>query len=330
VTGYRPFLNSDPPALVRLWNQAVPPHLAARPLRVHELDDHAFGRIDFDRQGLIVAEQQGQVVGFVHAGFGPDQPPDPRAPFRLSRELGNICMLLVDPRAEDPELPRGLILEAERYLRSRGAKVLYAGGQYPLNPFYWGLYAGSEGAGVLSSHPVWPTTLAAMGYEPISTAVLLEFDLDTAEPRDPRAVLIRRQTELEVEEDPLPCDWWKNVALGDFHLDRHCLYSRGDGAELARATTWDMDWFGRVDGRPRMGLIGVEVAASHRRRGFGRYLVSQVLRRAREHAASRVEVQTMATNEPALALYQGLGFRPIEQSTVYRLPSPLTDRSRSG
>ena len=43
-----------------------------------------------------------------------------------------------------------------------------------------------------------------MGYEPVSTTVALEFDLAETEPRDPRAILIRRQTQIEFEEDALP------------------------------------------------------------------------------------------------------------------------------
>ena len=35
-----------------------------------------------------------------------------------------------------------------------------------------------------------------------------------------------------------------------------------------------------------------------------------------------------ATNLPALGLYQSLGFQPIDQSTLYRLPAHLLDRSR--
>ena len=198
-----------------------------------------------------------------------------------------------------------------------------------MNPFYWGLYGGSEGSGVLSGHSGFSQTLTAMGYEPVSTTVFLEFDLASPEPRDPRAVLTRRQTQLVIEEDALPIHWWENQALSEFHLTRFRLLARSDGTELARATTWDMTWFGRGDGRTRIGLSGVEVSSSHRRKGYGRYLVSEVIRWAREHAWALVEVQTLATNQPALALYQSLGFVPIDQSTVYRLPAGLLDRSAS-
>ena len=80
---YRPFRNSDPPALVGLWNQSVPGRRGCAPLRVHELDNHAFGTACFDRDGLIVAERDGQILGYVHAGFGPDLPVESTAPFSL-------------------------------------------------------------------------------------------------------------------------------------------------------------------------------------------------------------------------------------------------------
>jgi ribosomal protein S18 acetylase RimI-like enzyme len=329
VIRFRPFRNSDPPALVKLWNQTIPEQGAVRPLRVHELDDHAFGSAYFDRAGLIVGERDDRIVGYVHSGFGPDQPIEATPPFAFCHALGTIAMLAVEPDPQATEIARGLILEAERYLRARGANVLYAGGQFPLNPFYWGLYGGSEGSGILASHPRFPEVLAMMGYEPVSTTVLMECDLANPGYRDPRAVVIRRQTEIEVEEDALPDDWWENLALDGFHLTRFRLLSHSDRTELARAKTWDMNGFGRHDGRSRVGLIGLEVAAEHRRKGYGRFLVTEVLRSAGEHATSLIVVQTASTNQPALALYQSLGFEAIDQSTLYRLPARLLDRPRS-
>jgi ribosomal protein S18 acetylase RimI-like enzyme len=81
-----------------------------------------------------------------------------------------------------------------------------------------------------------------------------------------------------------------------------------------------MTWFGRSDGYSRIGLISLEISAEHRRKGYGRFLVSEILRRARENHVSVVAVQTAATNEPALALYRSLGFQQVEQATCFRLP----------
>jgi ribosomal protein S18 acetylase RimI-like enzyme len=327
VIRYRPFRNSDPPALVELWNQSVPAQGAARPLHAHELDSHAFGAVCFDRAGLIVAEREGRILGYVHAGFGPDLPVERAAPFALDTAMGTIAMLVVDPGVADRELRSSLILKAEAHLRCKGASVIYAGGQFPLNPFYWGLYGGVEGSGVLSGHTAFAESLASMGYEPVSTTVALEFDLRNPEPRDPRAVLARRQTQLAIEDDPPARDWWENISLGEFHLTRFRLLARDGGLELAQATAWDMAWFGRADGRVLTGLCGVEVSSAHRRRGYGRYLVSEVIRWAREHGSASVLVQTAASNQPALALYQCSGFVPADHSLIYRLPAQLVDRS---
>ncbi len=328
VIRYRPFRNSDPPALVALWNRTIPSAGAARPLRVHELDLHAFGTVHFDRAGLIVAERDDRLVGFVHAGFGPDLPVESTVPFRLDSSLGTIAMLAIDDDADDPALPGTLVLQAERYLRSRGAQVLYGGGQFPLNPYYWGIYGGSEGSGVPSRHTDFHRHLVALGYQPAGLTVSLEYGLDRAEPRDPRGVLIRRQTELQFEEDAMPVNWWQNQALSQFRLTRFRLLARSDSAELARADIWDMSWFGRSDGRARVGICSLLVSADHRRQGYGEYLVSEILRWAREHGLSMVEVQTAEENRPALALYQSLGFLVTDHSTVYRLPAELLDRSK--
>lgn len=326
MTQFRPFRNFDPPALVKLWNQAVPDAGTARPLRVHELDAHAFGKVYFEAAGLIVAEQDGRPVGFVHAGFGPDLPIASTRPLALSHEMGTIGMLVLDRDVSDPAVGEGLIHAAERFLRSRGAKVIYAGSLFPLNPFYWGISGGSEGSGVLTGHEPFRRLLVELGYEPVSTTILLEADLSDSEPRDLRAAVIRRQTRLEFVDDAVPSHWWEGLALGEFQIMRARLLARSDGVELAHADTWDMSWFGRRDGRARVGLINVEVAFEHRRKGYGRFLVGEIFRRARENLVAIVAVQTSATNQPALALYSALGFHPVDQATLYRLPLGETER----
>jgi ribosomal protein S18 acetylase RimI-like enzyme len=283
------------------------------------------GRPYFECEGLIVAERDGLIVGFAHAGFGPDEPVGP--PHHLDRALGTIAMLVVEPGPEDPELEQGLITRAESYLRSRGATVLFAGGMFPLNPFYWGVYGGSEWAGILAAHDAFHRSVRRGRYEPVGTTVLLEADLSVPESRDPRSTLLRRQTRVEITEDVLPAHWWEALAIGEFRPTRYRLISKTDETELARATTWDMAWFGRLDGLSRIGLIAVDVAQGHRRRGFGRHLVSEILRQARGEMVGAVAVQTSSTNLPALALYQSLGFRRVEETTIYRLPSDQAGRT---
>jgi ribosomal protein S18 acetylase RimI-like enzyme len=79
-----------------------------------------------------------------------------------------------------------------------------------------------------------------------------------------------------------------------------------------------MRWFGREEGRVRVGLLDVHVPPEHRRKGYARFLVGEILRHARSNLIHCVEVQTSAENQPALALYASLGFVPVDQATIYR------------
>jgi len=327
VTRFRTFLNTDPPALTELWNRGIPDAATAKPLRVHELDAHAFGRIHFDPQGLFVAERDDKLVGFVHAGFGPDDTNERSIPGRLNTEIGTIAALIASPELEGDDIPRKLVQLAEVYLRRRGAKVIYFGGQEPLNPYYWGIYGGSEFSGVLSSDERAHRVASGLGYEPVSTTILLEADLDQPLPRDPRAAILRRQAHVSIHDEEQPRSWWNNLALGDFHPTLVTMTSKLEEEEIARATMWDMSWFSRLDGRARVGIVQFEVASKYRRRGFGKFLMSEILRTAHEQMFSVAQLQTNSANEAALALYLATGFHPIEEATLYRLPSDQMARS---
>ena len=62
-----------------------------------------------------------------------------------------------------------------------------------------------------------------------------------------------------------------------------------------------------VDGR-WAGLFAVEVAPAHRRRGLGRAVSIAALRWAAQRGARRAYLQVTQGNDPALALYERLGF----------------------
>ena len=318
---FRPFRNVDPPKLADLWNRGLPRDGLVHELNAHDLDALIAGKFGFDPQGFLVAENElGQVVGFVHAAFGPNDPEGARHDF--DHELGTIAMLVVDSDHAGGPLPLSLVDSATAYLKDRGAKVIYAGGQAPLNPFYWGLYGGSEFSGILSKHQVFRSAVVQAGFEPVSTTLLFESDLAANTLRDPKGILLRRQTSLEVEEDAKLPGWWSALALGEYRPTYFRLVSKTDSAQLASAWTWEMTGFSRDDRRTRLGLTAVEVLPAYRRKGFGRHLVGEILRRVRGEWIDVVSVQTAQTNSAAVALYQALNFDQVESATLYRLPGP--------
>lgn len=77
----------------------------------------------------------------------------------------------------------------------------------------------------------------------------------------------------------------------------------GETVAITRGTLTDSD-----DGRRWMGFSAVEVDPGWRRRGLGTALGLHMMHWGAENGADAVYLQVIASNEPGLALYQGLGF----------------------
>jgi ribosomal protein S18 acetylase RimI-like enzyme len=90
----------------------------------------------------------------------------------------------------------------------------------------------------------------------------------------------------------------------------HVLVANGDD-EVAGG-------LGVVDG-PWLGLFEIVVAPGWRRRGYGREVTRSLLAWGRKSGARRAFLQVVASNAPAIALYETLGFQRV-YSYWYRRP----------
>ena len=148
------------PIITALWPSQREPGLS-QPVSPDLFEQLIFSRLYFDYDGLIFAFDDGRPVGFVHAGFGPLDGQS----YRLSTELGVVCLMMLEPGcSRNEEVAAGLMERAEGYLHRRGAKVLYGGCMNPLNPFYLGLYGGSELPGLLDSDKTARQACESRGY----------------------------------------------------------------------------------------------------------------------------------------------------------------------
>ena len=124
----RPFRNEDPPHLAEIWRSQPPERGMLQPVSAPLLEHAVFSKMHFDRSGLIVATQDDVPIGFVHAGFGPNDQGT-----AIDTTFGTTHMLMLRAGHEDPKLVDELLAASEEYLRSRGATVTYVGGIKPLN-----------------------------------------------------------------------------------------------------------------------------------------------------------------------------------------------------
>lgn len=315
---YRTFRNTDPPALAELWRAAAPTPGFMQPMSVEWFERLIFSKPYFDNEGLVVAlDEPKKVVGFAHAGFGASD--DHKT---LSTSFGVTCVLLVHPEYRQQGIGAELLTLCEDYLRHHGAEVLYAGPIAPLNPFYLGLYGGSELPGVLESLPEAHEFLVARGYGEADRTIVLERDLTSFRPPvDRKHHQIRRRTMVEVTSDPSARDWWDACTYGNFDRIRYDLRSRESNQRIARATVWMLDPLSRSWGVRAVGLVDVEVDEAERRKGYATFLLAEAFRRLHEQGIALVQVQTMERNTAALDLYRKLGFEQTDTGLVYRRQS---------
>jgi hypothetical protein len=153
---YRPFENRDPPGLAEIWRTQRPIRGRIQSVTSQLLEEHVFAKPWFDRQGLIVACEGARPVGFIHAGFGADC-----TGANIECSQGTTCLILVAPHDDRTLIATELLAASEDYIRRHGAKELFAGSQFPLNPFYLGLYGSSDVGGVLKSNAGWVDPLTA-------------------------------------------------------------------------------------------------------------------------------------------------------------------------
>ena len=79
-------------------------------------------------------------------------------------------------------------------------------------------------------------------------------------------------------------------------------------------------------GRSGLYLEDLFVLPEWRERGVGRHLLGYVARIAVTRDCGRLEWSVLDWNEPAIHFYRGLGARPMDEWTVYRLAGEALER----
>src|SRR5690606_11483482 len=126
--------NSDPPHLRRIWHTSELGRGAAIGFDADIFESVVFSQPYFDPKGLIVAEDAGRPIGFLHAGFGADATQS-----TIDPTTGTICMVMVDPAYRRQGIGRELVGRGEEYVRAAGTTVIQAGPAAPRDPFYFGI-----------------------------------------------------------------------------------------------------------------------------------------------------------------------------------------------
>ena len=312
---YRPFRNSDPPQLVRLWHESDLGRGAARGFSYEAIDRLLLAQHYFDRAGFLVACDAGQVIGFVHAGFGSGASGD-----WINRESGAISAIVVHPSRRRSGIGRELLTRAEAYLKDSGASSIQAGAASPRDAFYHGLYGGAAVSGFLESNADAAPFLAKLGYQPAEKYVVLQRSLKTGDPISFRLSLIRRKMETFIFALPEhPTFWWFSRS-GRLENVQFRLVPKAGGDAVATMTVSGMDLYVEPWGERAIGLSELIVKDVSRRQGHAQALLIEVIRRMRQEQVTLAEAHIDETNAGALATFKSVGFQQVDCGVVYRKP----------
>jgi ribosomal protein S18 acetylase RimI-like enzyme len=312
---YRHFRNADPPALIKVWNESLTGRGAVELRSTEPFEVSVLNKPYFDSQGLIVAEvaETKQLVGFVHAGFGPTLAGDD-----IDKTRGVICTIAVLPSFRRRGIGTELMRRAEDYLVASGTRELVAGCLRPLKPFYTGLYGGSNAAGFLESDVDVAPFMLARGYEPRGFVSILQRKLDSAlNIVDTRFTPLRRRYEGQAFPMTRLGSWWRECVLGPLDPGEFRLDDKQTGQTAARALFWEMKDFGWRWGTPAAGIVDVQVRSELRRQGLGKYLVAQLLRHLQDQYFGIAEVHVPEGEDGTSRMFQSLGFEKVDRGIGY-------------
>jgi ribosomal protein S18 acetylase RimI-like enzyme len=329
VIRFRPFLNTDSPAIVDIWRQQPPFRGFFHALTRDLLDQHVFGKPYFDRLGLIIAfDDEGgtetslvgseKPLGFVHAGFGPNE-----SLSDTDSSTGIISQLKMIPGDRASEIGRGLLDAATHYLQQRGAKIMHVGSDFPHTPFYLGLYGGSRVPGVMDEDGVARDVLEDYGFVTHDRILAMERSLTGFRTlMDRQQIGLRRQFQIKSVVDPLEASWWGSCTMGLAERDRFSVFNKAKREYCGSVSFWDMQPLSLESPAMSRGLYDLRIDPGQRRGGMATYLVGEAMRQLAQNGVGRIEVQVRDSDTASLGVFRKLGFETVTQG--YLMSKPIS------
>ena len=312
---YRCFRNDDPPHLAEVWRTADLGPLAMQPMTTAELEAGVFSKPYFDRRGPIVAVEDGRIVGFAHAGFGPSA--DQKG---IDTSVGSTLLVIVPPHPAENEIGDQLLARCEHYLQESGSTRFLGGGNDVFRGFYLGLYGGSDLPGILDSSPKMQQVFHRAGYQQREKITVHRRPLEGFRvPVNRLHIAIRRRTVMHVIDEPERRTWWEAATTTGVALRRYELRNKTDDV-LGSATFWDMQPLAKGWGVVAAGLLHVDIEGPRRRQGLAHYLIAEAMHDLSQEGVALIEAHTTDANVPAAKLFEKLDFSQSGQGMLFEKP----------
>lgn len=309
----RSYHGGDEAGIVACWNRSCPKET----LHLSTFVSRVLCDANFDPPGLLVAEREGEIVGFVLSIIR-------RVPMMgtdLEPESGWITAFAVDPRYRRQGVGRNLFSAVFEFFRSRGRRTI-SFADYAPNYIVPGLDR--------ATYPHAAPFLESLGFKRIYTCVSMDANLVLFEvPEDVHRLQQVREAEGYRFEYLTPARVAETIrfALEVFHAD----WSRAVREAIAGGVPYDqfllsIDPSGRVVGfamfggydgiKERFGPFGVD--DSQRGKGLGKILLYRTLDVMRQKGLHGSWFLWTGEQSPAGHLYRRAGFQVTRHFDIMR------------
>lgn len=288
--------------IARLWNNNAVGRHAFFPWTgelLHALltnEQGPIGRI------LTARAESGELVGYAHTTQVSEDGYPP---------AGVVEALLVDSGHRRRGVGTALLDTAVRSLASSpiAPGFVDALGAWPFGYAYNTLADGSERSGVFyQSEAGLYRLFRGAGFQPVKRSTVMRAELSSVDPRpvpSGAGFYIGRRTE----------NTWLDRVFRGRELWDHDM-GRSDGLLLSRSIFGFMERESHQEGRCIFSLFGVNTPRNQQGKGYAGVNLSQMMAHVRELGGEVMELHVYSDNLPALALYRGLGFKPIAETAM--------------
>ena len=298
--------------MVEIWQSQPASCGFAQQISVSVFEHFVLAKPYFDRRGLLIAEEAGKPIGFVHAAFGANENRT-----EVSHDVGLVCMLQVRPEFDSDSTRSELLAAAEEYLRAAGARRIIGGPSPPHIPFYHGLCGSGELPGIMRENDAAHAIFQSEGYSPREEFAVMDCDLTKLRPTVDRT---QRQLSWKFEVRPTMDhvfdNWWETCAFGPIQRSLFEIIDKATHLTCGSMLWWDLEISGERQST-EVALSRVVIEGHHRRTGLATFLVSNALKQLKSSGATLAQVQVALSNEPGLEFFRKLGFSEVRRGTSY-------------
>lgn len=304
----RPFINTDPPRIAELWNHQSQSRCLAQPMTTALLETHVLAKPYFEAENLLVAEEEGEVVGFVHVACclrGPE-----------TAKKGIVAMLMTSKSPPRKRIQDHLLAAAEDRLRQLGSTTAYFYGNGDFAPFYFGLYGGSGNRGVVASDPRCLEIAARNDYHTELVWSVMQRTIHGFRPPVNREQMtLRRAYIVIMEDDPVSPVWSEACLFAQKLRTRFILTKKHDPTPLTSVTFAQLDLFSQIWGVRAMALIDWENLATLDE-SLMIFFLGEAFRQLGELGIASIETQIPTEASEFARRLETLGMSQIDQVSV--------------